>query len=324
MTKRPHPVEAHEAWVQSKPDCYRVAAFRGTGVWAKGEKPTFEQAVEIARSFYTNRPVSVYAVRGAHQSHIINITDKTEITMTYLVLWIGNYDRPVVAPFVDAEAAKKALDSVDDPGVTGAVVGGEADLSRSNGFTGASLVELHNRLLDAVSTADEPAADRYVSRFATLGDGARRVFALIEQLAKGKPVMSAEAAPPADPSSPASTPREGETPVATTSTAKKQKQQKKATKTSRGATSQPAGKVADLKTFRKGSFRANLLTAMDGKKTAEQIADALKCETGLVTSYTKFFSKSCAIGVDVDERGRLTVVFPGQKTLADVITEKKD
>jgi hypothetical protein len=310
--RRPHPVNVHEAWVQSAPDLYRVAAFRGRGEWARGECQTFERAVEIARGFHTNRPVGVYAVRGTHQSLVLNVDGRTELKMVYLLTWTGAHNDPKVHVYVDADAANTALQTAEG----GAVVAAEADICRP-AFSGPALVKLFNGLGGPES---EP-----VARFATYADGARRVFARIEAAGKGQPTLSAPALPPeADAPAVVSQPQEGTADMATkTATkAKKEKAPKAEGDPKRMGLARPVGKVGDLKPVRDGTGRALVLKAMNGKQTGEQIAKDLKMSESEVVGYARFFGK-IGIGVDVDEKGKVTAVFPGSKTIDDVIVTPK-
>lgn len=84
----------------------------------------------------------------------------------------------------------------------------------------------------------------------------------------------------------------------------------------------PAKAVAELRTIRPGTTRDRLLQLMNGTRTAEQIAKTLGTNSANVMSHAHCLHRDCGLGYRrVD--GLLTVVYPGQKTYADVVVAKE-
>ena len=109
---------------------------------------------------------------------------------------------------------------------------------------------------------------------------------------------------------------------------------KKAADKAAKATAQPAkvpgGKAAagqdpvpsKFKSVREGTFRAALLRAMDGTKTVAEIAAESGKAASLVLSHAFCLTRDCGIGYSTKD-GKLTVVFPEGKTIADAIAPVK-
>lgn len=205
-------LDHHELRVQMGAEHYTVAAFRGAGKFDRGQTKTFAEAVALAKSLVTNRPVTIYAVQGAHQSHILNINSaEQEIRMTYLVTWRNYLERVAVAPYVNKDAAQAALNGISDPAVGGLVVDVMEDLKGASQM----LVDLYNRL----RTEEQ----KEIKSFHTKSDGQRQLLARIEERAQGQAVLSAPVAPTQAESDP---PTQGEDDMTT----KKQGKKKAATK----------------------------------------------------------------------------------------------
>ena len=92
----------------------------------------------------------------------------------------------------------------------------------------------------------------------------------------------------------------------------------------------PGGKAAagqdpvpsKFKSVREGTFRAALLRAMDGTKTVAEIAAESGKAASLVLSHAFCLTRDCGIGYSTKD-GKLTVVFPEGKTIADAIAPVK-
>ena len=181
----PTPLQVHEATVQAHAERYRVAAFRGSGVYAKGERDTFEDAVSLARKFYTDRPVPVYAVFGLHQSHVVNVDPKQELLMSYLVSYDVSFSSPQITRYASTEAARAALTQLPGDDRSALVVTVPEDLD----LPGPTLVRFFNALTPA----------KTVERFATRADGQRRLFEQLTAVSAATPVLSAPVAPPGAP-----------------------------------------------------------------------------------------------------------------------------
>lgn len=180
-------LDVHELRVQMRPDLYSIAAFRGSGQFARGKVNTFLEAVALAKRLLTDRPVAVYAVRGHNQSHIININSRTqEIRMAYLITYTygGGMKNVEIATYAAAEMARAASETIKDPAVGAMVLDSELDIKGSNQL----IADLYN----ALHTVDDP---HVVERFSSKADGQKRLFERVEARAKGQPVLSIEVSP---------------------------------------------------------------------------------------------------------------------------------
>lgn len=189
MAVRPTDLQLHELAVQRAPDHYTVAAFRGSGQFDRAAAPTFGEAHALARGLYKDRPVPVYAVRGNHQSHIVNVTNQ-EPRMTYLLTRRNYVDDLKITVYAERPMAEGALRTIADSAVSGLVVDSPDDLVGSN--------QLLADMFNALHTLEDPAV---VQRFSQKSDGQRRLFDRIESRAKGQPVLSVPVALPEEASS---------------------------------------------------------------------------------------------------------------------------
>jgi hypothetical protein len=83
----------------------------------------------------------------------------------------------------------------------------------------------------------------------------------------------------------------------------------------------PAKPVAELKMIRAGTTRAKILALMNGSKTSVQVADAIGIEKNYLMSHVYCIWRDSGIGYKVED-GKLTAVYPGQKTIEDVIEQR--
>ena len=300
----------YELSIQRAPDHYAVAAFRGGGRYAKGATPDFPAALALARSFHTDRPVAIYAVRGKSQSHLCNFDPRRPLVMTFLITHPADLKTFLFTRYVDDAAAKAGLEGTPE-GTFGNIVGAAEDLKN---FGGASLVTMYNAL-----RSDNP-----ITRFDTSANARRRVFEALESAnlpVLAVPANAAAKEPPKKKAKQKPEPPTGDADVVVAHHDKEAAVAKKE-KTTRAGLERPVGKVGDLKPVRDGSGRADVLKLLDGKHTAEAIVKQLKITSSALIGYARFFGK-IGIGISVAENGKVTAVYPGTKTIADVIVSKE-
>lgn len=118
----------------------------------------------------------------------------------------------------------------------------------------------------------------------------------------------------------AETAKPGKAAKAAKSTATKAAKPAKTTARGKG---KPAGKVADFRQVKIGSARADILTLMDGTKTAEQIGKAVKpaVDAAKVGAHAFCLARDCGIGYEYGPNRELKALFPTGKTLADALKE---
>lgn len=89
----------------------------------------------------------------------------------------------------------------------------------------------------------------------------------------------------------------------------------------------PAKKVSEFRQVREGTARAKVLEQLaSGKRTVAQIAGSLGLTTAQISTHMFCLWRDCGIGHDTDEKGIVSVIFPGEKSLKDALkapTEKK-
>lgn len=308
--KGPTPLQHYEMQIQRDATGYRLSAFIGSGQYSKAKTVTFNDAIKLADTMhqtYSKRPVAIYAIRGNSHSHLVNFDPRRPITMAYLITYTvtgrSELFKFEITRYTDAAAARTALEGTPE-GTSGVVVEMQEDL---RSFSGPALAKIYNTL-----RPDNP-----VERFSTLDAGRRRVF---EDLTSSNlpvlsvPVNPAATAPLGDVEK-AVAQHHQENAMATTAAVKE--------KPARGGFARPVGKVSDLRPIRDDTGRANVLKLLDeGKHTADDIAKRLKINVGQLTGYIRWLS-TIGIGTAVDDKGRLSAVYPGSKTIADVIVAKE-
>jgi hypothetical protein len=84
----------------------------------------------------------------------------------------------------------------------------------------------------------------------------------------------------------------------------------------------PAKPVSELKAIRAGTVRAKILAQMDGSKTPAQIAAPLDIEASYVLAHAHCLWRDAGVGYKLED-GKLTAIYPGQKTIRDVVAQAK-
>lgn len=338
--------QLYELAIQRAPDHYVASAFRGAGQYDKVETSTYGEALLAAVNLITNRPVAIYAIKGNSHSHVANYTRAGENKMAYFITW--NRDRAAETPssetalafnfyrYVDratAEAAYKDFEKREDPkfGALAKVVGEPFDLESCGG---PWLNKIYNALneLAAKAAGIEP---KSVARFATLSDARRRVFEALD--AANLPVIAVPAHPEAKVpegerrDQPATTAARDVVDVVaahdeeTTKMAKAKKvKAPKAPKEAKVVNYQrTCGRVADLpkRLIQAGSGRAAFIRMLDGKNTAEDIQKALKIDVAQTSGYLRWLS-TVGVGCDVSTTGKLKAVYPGDKSIKDLVASE--
>ena len=238
------------------------------------------------------------------------------------------------ATFKDASAY--SIDTLA-PHRTAKIVSDEFDMADRQQFSAALLIKIYNAL-----------SDKPVTKFETNAVAARRTFAAIQAKFGNVPVTAVDAtaeSPDADmladdddatdkgdkgnqgATEPTPHPDHGVSSVAGKKAAKAEAAAKKAADK---AAKVPGGKAAagqdpvpsKFKSVREGTFRATLLRAMDGTKTVAEIAAESGKAASLVLSHAFCLTRDCGIGYSTKD-GKLTVVFPEGKTIADAIAPVK-
>lgn len=199
-------------------------------------------------------------------------------------------------------------------------------------LTGKALVDVYNAF-----------AAKPVKKFETADVGRKRVFALIvENMNSGSLAAPAAAASEGNPSLsqdvvtqpvlPAVVAEQGgsvETTAEDTTTqqqsqeddmANGKKASKKKAATGEGRkVGKPAKTVAELGTCRAGTARAKILKLMDGTKTAESIGKAVGVSTTTVMAHAFCLHRDVGVGYKLTDDGKLEALYPGQKTIDDVV-----
>lgn len=163
----------------------------------------------------------------------------------FAITWDGVYRNLMVATASDVEAAQMAVGAIRSG--SGLVVGIEADLLATSG---PALVGLYNALGALAAANANENLYPVVTRFATRGDAARRIYALLDEKFKHAPEVAAPSIGDIAATTNETTTEEGTEDMAT----KKGKKAKlKAAKTPR--TKKPAKEKAGVDDFglRKGS-----------------------------------------------------------------------
>lgn len=129
--------------------------------------------------------------------------------MIYTLTWDGVVQNLLIGTSPDVDVAKAFIDSARAD--KGYVVRNAEDLEV---LSGPTLAVLHNKLYD-LAYPDADNSESHVARFATKGDGQRRVFALLEDKFKTAPEVAAPstgdtAATPNDSGNSAGTNEEGD------------------------------------------------------------------------------------------------------------------
>lgn len=104
--------------------------------------------------------------------------------MAYLLTWREYLKDLEIAVYAEKAMASAAANTISDPKVGSLVVSEEGDITGSNQM----LADMFNKL----HTLEDPTV---VQRFSSKSEGQRRLFARIEERAKGMPVLSIEVAP---------------------------------------------------------------------------------------------------------------------------------
>ena len=232
------------------------------------------------------------------------------------------------ATFKDASAY--SIDTLA-PHRTAKIVSDEFDMADRQQFSAGLLVKIYNAF-----------SEKPVTKFETNAVASRRTFAAIQAKFGNMPVTAVDAtaaSPDADmladdddatdkgdqgATEPTPHPDHGVSSVAG------KKAEAAAKKAADKAAKVPGGKAAagqdpvpsKFKSVREGTFRAALLRAMDGTKTVAEIAAESGKAASLVLSHAFCLTRDCGIGYSTKD-GKLTVVFPEGKTIADAIAPVK-
>ena len=249
------------------------------------------------------------------------------------------------------DAAAYSIDTLE-PHRTAKIVSDEFDMADRQQFSAGLLVKIYNAF-----------SEKPVTKFETNAVAARRTFAAIQTKFGNAPVTAVDAtaeSPDADmladdddatdkgdkgdqgATEPTPHPDHGVSSVADKKAEqaairaaekdaeKAAKAEAAAKKAADKAAKVPGGKAAagqdpvpsKFKSVREGTFRAALLRAMDGTKTVAEIAAESGKAASLVLSHAFCLTRDCGIGYSTKD-GKLTVVFPEGKTIADAIAPVK-
>ena len=246
------------------------------------------------------------------------------------------------------DAAAYSIDTLE-PHRTAKIVSDEFDMADRQQFSAALLIKIYNAF-----------SEKPVTKFETNAVAARRTFAAIQAKFGNVPVTAVDAtaaSPDADmladddnatdkgdqgATEPTPHPDHGVSSVADKKAEqaairaaekeaeKAAKAEAAAKKAADKAAKVPGGKAAagqdpvpsKFKSVREGTFRAALLRAMDGTKTVAEIAAESGKAASLVLSHAFCLTRDCGIGYSTKD-GKLTVVFPEGKTIADAIAPVK-
>jgi hypothetical protein len=255
------------------------------------------------------------------------MTDPTHIQQpTYLIEWRASEKTLVtdlvVRKFKTREIATTVgIVGCDDPRKSALVVDPSTDSMA--GTSTAMLLAIFNAMRDPAEEAGEP----IVNKFADRTVARNRFFARLEAKYGKLPATEAPAQAPAaggdGPAGDAAAEEGGTTmPTSTKRKVRAAAGPKPERKRSNGLEPVAAGKASDLKTFRAGTIRANVLKAMNGTKTIAGVASAAGVAEPVAVSCIKFFTRDCGIGLRLDD-GKVEAVIPGSKTIADLIAPAK-
>ena len=239
------------------------------------------------------------------------------------------------------DAAAYSIDTLE-PHRTAKIVSDEFDMADRQQFSAALLIKIYNAF-----------SEKPVTKFETNAVAARRTFAAIQAKFGNVPVTAVDAtaeSPDADmladdddatdkgdqgATEPTPHPDHGVSSVADKKAEQAairaaEKAADKAAKAAAQPAKVPGGKAAagqdpvpsKFKSVREGTFRAALLRAMDGTKTVAEIAAESGKAASLVLSHAFCLTRDCGIGYSTKD-GKLTVVFPEGKTIADAIAPVK-
>ena len=249
------------------------------------------------------------------------------------------------------DAAAYSIDTLE-PHRTAKIVSDEFDMADRQQFSAGLLVKIYNAF-----------SEKPVTKFETNAVASRRTFAAIQAKFGNVPVTAVDAtaeSPDADmladdddatdkgdkgnqgATEPTPHPDHGVSSVADKKAEqaairaaekdaeKAAKAEAAAKKAADKAAKVPGGKAAagqdpvpsKFKSVREGTFRAALLRAMDGTKTVAEIAAESGKAASLVLSHAFCLTRDCGIGYSTKD-GKLTVVFPEGKTIADAIAPVK-
>lgn len=92
------------------------------------------------------------------------------------------------------------------------------------------------------------------------------------------------------------------------------------------------GSVADLGTIRAGTDRAIVLGLCNGSRTAEQVSAEAKQKVkskgkmspGYVLQHLYSANRDAGVGYEVGENGKISLAFPGSKSLKDIVVAKTE
>ncbi len=174
--------------------------------------------------------------------------------MPYLIQYRGYFTEPVIRVFETEEHTRWALDLAKGQDTTGIVISSGRDLRELG--TKKSLTDLYKAL------ASE--ADDTLSTFSSKADGQQKLFALIEERAKGIPPETAPSQPePQQPEAPPSSTNEQETDVVT-----KASKRKKAAKKAKGKAPRITAKAASNGAARNGSITETITKMVSRERGA--------------------------------------------------------
>ena len=86
--------------------------------------------------------------------------------------------------------------------------------------------------------------------------------------------------------------------------------------------SREPGSVSDFRRIRGGTDRAAVLKLMNGTMSPEQIAKKLggeKFTARYVMAHVYCLRRDCGIGYELNDRGKLVALYPGDKTYRDTV-----
>lgn len=190
-------------------------------------------------------------------------------------------------------------------------------------LTGKALVDVYNTF-----------AAKPVKKFETADVGRKRVYELIvktmgvgavsDAASVGNPSLSQDVAvQPVLPAVVTERKEVEQTTAVSSSPSVEDDMAKTTTKTKKAPSARKVGKpaktVAELGTCRAGTARAKILKLMDGSKTAEAIGKAVGVPTTMVMAHAFCLHRDVGVGYKLTDDGKLEALFPGQKTIDDVV-----
>lgn len=103
---------------------------------------------------------------------------------------------------------------------------------------------------------------------------------------------------------------------------KKAAAKKAAAEKPRAAGKEPRA-ASELGVVRAGTTRARILALADGTRTVDAVAKATGVDRKMVLAHAYCTWRDAGVGYRVDEKDKLAALYPGKKTIDDVVVEKK-